>query len=73
MSFWSSNNTTPCKSKPVRKSKPACRCREPKRSRDCAYCGVFPSGQVCGVCHEAGIDGPVLRGTSRVVCAQHKK
>ena len=55
-----------------------CRCRAPKRSIDCAYCGTrcldcMAADRVCGVCHEAGIDGHVLRGTGRVVCAQHKK
>ena len=55
-----------------------CRCRKPKRSIDCAYCGTRcldynASNYVCGVCHEVGIDGKVLRGTGRVVCARHKK
>ncbi len=50
-----------------------CRCRAPKRHRDCAYCGVgYDDGRVCGVCREAGVDGKVIQGTGRVVCASHK-
>jgi len=50
-----------------------CRCRPAKSHRDCAYCGYGMSEQICGVCKENGIDGPVIRGTSRVVCKIHKK
>jgi len=50
-----------------------CRCREPKTHRDCAYCGMGYSDHICGVCKEAGIDGPVIRGTSRVICTKHRK
>lgn len=51
----------------------ACNCREPKPHKDCAYCGVGYWGpNVCGVCREAGIDGPVIRGTERRVCSRHK-
>jgi len=51
-----------------------CGCREPKRSRDCMFCGSCYIGDViCGVCREAGIDGKLIRGTGRRVCAQHKK
>lgn len=36
----------------------------PRRHPRCSYCGVGGDGaHVCGVCHEAGIDGPVIRGT----------
>lgn len=50
-----------------------CLCRKPKHHRDCAYCGCgWGDGSICGVCKEQGIDGHVIRGTSRVVCAQHK-
>ena len=51
-----------------------CLCREPRRHRDCAYCGMgyIDGAHVCGVCHGAGIDGPVIRGTGRVVCRKHK-
>jgi hypothetical protein len=48
-----------------------CRCRKAKTHRACAYCGVGTS-EICGVCHAAGIDGPVIRGTERVICAEHK-
>lgn len=35
-----------------------------KTHPDCQYCGVQYVGEVvCGVCHEAGIDGKVIRGT----------
>ena len=52
---------------------PVCRCREPKRHRDCLYCGFGgPCTHVCGVCKEQGIDGPVIPGTSRQVCKLHK-
>jgi hypothetical protein len=52
-----------------------CSCRNPKRHNDCAYCGTgYTNGVlICGVCREAGIDGLLLRGTGRVVCALHKK
>jgi len=50
-----------------------CRCRGPKKHRDCAYCGIGYSDHICGVCREAGIDGPVIPGTGRVVCKLHKK
>ena len=52
-----------------------CTCREPKTHRDCTFCGsgvAIPEGGVCGICHEAGIDGPVIRGSGRVVCKLHK-
>lgn len=49
-----------------------CRCRSPKTHRDCLYCGVTSFGGVCGVCKEAGIDGPTIRGTGRVICSAHK-
>lgn len=55
-------------------SKSICRCREPKTSTDCAYCGTGGTGiYICGVCKENGIDGPVIKGTSRVTCKLHKK
>ncbi len=50
-----------------------CRCREPKRHSSCVYCGYFAGNAVCGVCKENGVDGPVIRGTNRVVCASHKE
>ena len=51
-----------------------CRCREPKTHKDCAYCGFGgPCTHICGVCKEDGIDGPVIRGTERVTCKQHKR
>jgi hypothetical protein len=50
-----------------------CRCRAAKRHRDCAYCGMGYSDHICGVCKQAGIDGPVIPGTARVVCKLHKK
>lgn len=51
-----------------------CGCREPKPHRDCAYCGCGgPATHICGVCRDGGIDGPVIKGTSRRVCAIHKK
>jgi hypothetical protein len=56
-------------------ARPACRCRLPRRHRDCSYCGVTAHGEgrVCGVCREEGIDGTgTIRGTGRVVCAKHK-
>lgn len=50
-----------------------CRCREPKRHRDCLYCGMGGAcTHVCGECKEAGVDGPVIRGTERRVCRLHK-
>lgn len=53
--------------------KAPCRCRGPRRHDGCMYCGYYWAGDVvCGVCKEAGIDGKVIRGTSRVVCARHK-
>jgi len=56
----------------TRKKNDKCLCREPKTHRDCSYCGWFASGMVCGVCKEAGIDGPVIRGTERRVCRKHR-
>jgi len=54
--------------------KKKCLCRSPKRHRDCQYCGsAFVGDVVCGICKEAGIDGKLIRGTGRVVCAAHKK
>jgi len=50
-----------------------CKCRKAKRHDDCAYCGSGSSEKICGICKEAGIDGHVIRGTSRVVCKIHKK
>lgn len=49
-----------------------CRCRAPKTHADCACCGSGVSGQICGVCREAGIDGPAIRGTCRTTCTKHK-
>lgn len=48
-----------------------CRCREPKRHSDCCYCGSGFEPYVCGVCRDGGIDGAVVRGTSRVICKKH--
>ena len=50
-----------------------CKCRESKRHDDCSYCGsgLIPD-MICGVCKENGIDGKVIRGTSRVICKIHK-
>jgi hypothetical protein len=54
--------------------KEKCRCRPPKSHRDCAYCGIGgDANHICGVCREGGIDGPVIRGTSRVICKHHAK
>jgi hypothetical protein len=51
-----------------------CRCRPAKHHRDCAYCGQgWDDGRVCGACKEQGIDGKVIPGTGRVVCAAHKE
>lgn len=51
-----------------------CRCREPKRRRDCMYCGSKFGGEVvCGVCWENGIDGSLIRGAGRIVCAKHRR
>lgn len=54
--------------KKVQKKK--CRCRPPKRHHDCMFCGMGGWGGevICGVCKENGIDGPVIRGTSRFKC-----
>lgn len=41
----------------TRKGSPA------KTHRDCAYCGTGLGQSICGVCKQAGIDGPVIRGT----------
>lgn len=50
-----------------------CRCREPKTHPDCMYCGCGYWGEIiCGVCKEQGIDGKLIRGTGRIVCAKHK-
>jgi hypothetical protein len=50
-----------------------CLCREPKRDPYCQYCGHLYAGElVCGVCHEAGIDGKVIKGTERRICKLHK-
>jgi len=49
-----------------------CRCRPAKRHVDCSYCG-HGLDYICGVCKQAGIDGPVIRGTSRVICKIHKE
>jgi hypothetical protein len=39
--------------------------RVAKTSPDCAYCGCGGDGlHDCGVCHNQGIDGPVIRGTA---------
>jgi len=55
------------------KARTRCTCRKPKRHHGCAYCGYHWYGwEICGVCREAGIDGNVIRGTSRVVCRLHK-
>jgi hypothetical protein len=64
------------KAKATRKRNAAtlCRCREPKRHRDCSYCGYGgPCTHICGVCREQGIDGQTIPGTGRVVCRLHKK
>jgi hypothetical protein len=55
--------------------RPACGCREPRASRDCAFCGVtsHSDGKVCGRCSEEGIDGAVIRGTGRRICQKHKE
>ena len=51
-----------------------CRCRAPRRHRDCMYCGSGWAGEViCGICKENGIDGKLIPGTGRVCCASHKK
>ena len=50
-----------------------CSCKQPKRHDDCAYCGMGASGKICGICKENGIDGPVIRGTSRIICEIHKR
>lgn len=50
-----------------------CGCREPRQSKDCCYCGSGYGIHVCGVCRDAGIDGPVIKGTSRVVCKRHQR
>lgn len=51
-----------------------CGCREPKRHADCQYCGSCWAGEVvCGVCHEQGIDGKVIRGTERRRCRKHRE
>jgi len=50
-----------------------CRCRAPKRHRDCMYCGTGWAGEViCGRCKEAGIDGKLIPGTGLITCIQHK-
>lgn len=50
-----------------------CRCKEPTRHRDCAYCGTgYDAGKVCGRCREDGIDGRVIRGTERKTCEKHR-
>lgn len=50
-----------------------CGCREPQLHDDCMYCGKYWAGEVvCGVCRENGIDGRLIRGTGRRVCAEHK-
>ena len=56
-------------------AKEKCRCRPPRRHKDCAYCGCgyIDGMSMCGVCKEAGIDGPTIRGTGRVVCSKHKR
>jgi len=47
--------------------------RPPRRHIDCACCGVGGDGiRVCGVCREAGIDGPVIRGTTRAQATPKK-
>ena len=50
-----------------------CLCRAPKTHRDCMYCGSGWEPDICGVCKEGGIDGKLIRGTGRVVCAAHKR
>lgn len=60
------------KSDRTRKANNKCLCREPKRHRDCMFCGIGFSDRICGVCHEAGIDGKCIPGTARVVCRLHK-
>jgi len=57
-----------------KKKEKQCLCRAPKRHTNCAYCGCGGDGiHICGVCKEHGIDGPIIRGTGRVVCSLHKK
>ena len=52
----------------------ACPCRPAKRANGCAYCGSVYGGEfICGRCSAAGIDGKVIRGTSAVTCAKHRK
>lgn len=51
-----------------------CRCREPKKHRDCSYCGVgWDDGRICGVCRDEGVAGRLIVGTGRVICKTHKK
>lgn len=57
----------------VKEKTGTCGCREPKRHRDCMYCGSSWAGEViCGVCKEEGIDGRLIRGTGRRTCAAHR-
>jgi hypothetical protein len=57
----------------MKKAEKKCGCRKPKTHRDCMYCGSGYIGEyVCGVCREAGIDGAVIRGTERRMCAAHR-
>ena len=53
--------------------KKKCTCRPPKSHEDCAYCGTNSSDKICGICKENGIDGPVIKGTERIVCKEHKR
>jgi len=57
---------------PVKK----CRCEDPKWHPQCSYCGTLRAenpDDICGICKENGIDGHVIKGTSRVTCKIHKK
>ena len=56
-----------------KKASGTCGCRPARSHRDCAYCGYGGTGiRVCGACRAEGIDGPVIPGTSAVVCAVHR-
>jgi hypothetical protein len=51
-----------------------CSCREPRRHEDCTSCGYGCDGNhICGLCMDAGIDGPVIRGTERRTCRSHRE
>jgi len=50
-----------------------CSCTPAKTHSHCGYCGHFYPEGICGVCKEAGIDGPTIRGTSARRCFLHQK